>query len=141
MSYTTCRAALTEVLKGVQPRIPVILAYEPTQLQDFPTLYTLFASAERAADSPGIIAMRYRLIARLCFRWQDNEGAELETEPYINALPAVIDANAGLGGVLNSGLAKVPTIQGVFVSIGGTVYRALDFTVDILEKAPRSSGN
>lgn len=139
MSYVTCRAALHEVLKTVQPKIPVILAYEPKQLHDFPTLYTLFNTAERGT-AVGVTAMRYKLVCRLCFRWQDNEGAELETEPYINALPAAIDADAGLGGALNSGIAQVTALQGVFVSIGGTVYRAIDYTVDILEKAPRLSG-
>lgn len=139
MSYATVRTELLEVLKTLQPGIAAVLAYEPTQLQTFPTLYTLFNDAERSADGP-VTAMRYHIIARLCFQWVDNERAELELDPYVNAVPAVVDAHAGLNGALNSGIAKVTTAQGVFVNIGGTVYRAIDFTVDILEKAPRNSG-
>jgi hypothetical protein len=33
-------------------------------------------------------------------------------------------------------MATVDTIEAVFVSISGTTYRALDFYVNVLEKAP-----
>ena len=139
MSYSTVRAALHDVFRTVEPKIAVTLPYEPTALHDFPTLYTLFNTADRNANGP-VTTMNYSVVARLCFRWQDNEQAELETEPFINALPAAIDANAGLSGVLTSGIARVTNVLGVFVSIGGVVYRAIDFTIEVIEKAPRLSG-
>ncbi len=139
MSYTEIRAALHDLLKVVQPRIAVVLAYEPAQLHDFPTLYTIFSDAELSL-LPGLTRFEYRFIARLCFRWQDNEGAELEIEPYINAIPAAFDPHLMLDGVLKSGQARVTGMSGVFVSIGGTVYRAVDYTINVIDKPKRVSG-
>lgn len=140
MSYSALRNALHEVLKTVQPRIAAILPYEPTQIQTFPTLYTLFNSAERNSEAAGVTVMDYSVIARLCFRWVDNEQAELELEDYVNAIPAAVDANQQLSGAIASGIAKATAITGVYVSIGGTTYRAIDFVFSLKEKLPRSSG-
>jgi hypothetical protein len=71
---------------------------------------------------------------RLIFRWQDNERAEQELIPYVDSLPAAIHADRYLGGVLHSGEASIESVEGVFVTIGGVLYRALDFHATVLEK-------
>jgi hypothetical protein len=142
MSYST-------VLDGLHARLAVvngialILKYEPTSVQAFPTLYSLLDTVERSQQGQ-LTIMRYTVLHRLLFRWTDNAQAEVELIPYVNSVPAVIDADPTLGGVLGtgttSGYARVTSINAVFVVIGQTLYRALDVRSEVIEKAPVRSG-
>lgn len=118
--------------------IAKLLKYEPTTIQAFPTLYSLLDTVERS-QAGQLTVMRYRVLNRIIFRWQDNEQAELELIPFVNSVPAAIDADAKLGGRVDSGLARVTDIQAVFVTIGA-LYRALDIYTEVLEKQPFKSG-
>lgn len=123
-----------------------ILDYEPTSIQDFPTLYTLLDEFDRGADggraaAGQVVMMRYRILHRLCFRWQDNQQAEQELIPFVNSVPAAVDADPQLGNRLRGngagyigGMARIAECKATFVSIGGVVYRALDFYSDVYEK-------
>jgi hypothetical protein len=131
-------------LKAVWGTVPElaghpILDYEPTSIQDSPTLYMLLDRAPRQQHGQ-VTAQHYVVLCRLVLRWLDNERAEQLLVPFVNALPAAIDADKQLGGALQNGVAVVEDMRAVFVTIGGTLYRALDVYVDVLEKAPFKSG-
>lgn len=138
MSY----AAVIEGLKvrfATIPSIKLILDYEPTSIHDAPLLYMLFDNAPRTQTGQ-VTVMPYRVLCRLAIRWVDNELAERELIPFVNSLPAAIDADATLGGKIASGMARVTNVQGVFVTIGGVLYRALDVTVEATDKGPWKGG-
>ena len=138
MSYATVLAGL-KLRFATVPGIKTILDYEPTSIQDAPLLYMLFDNAPRTQTGQ-MTVMPYRVLCRLCIRWQDNEYAEQELIPFVNSLPAAIDQDATLGGRITSGMARVTNIQGVFVTIGNTLYRALDVTVEATDKGPWKGG-
>lgn len=138
MSYVTVKSALMARLSTVSG-LNSVLGYEPTAINP-PMIYLLLESFTRGLSSGQLTAMEYRILCRLCIRWVDFEQAELELDPFVNGVPAAIDADPQLGGVLTQGLASVGDAKAVFVSIGGVVYRALDVTVSVLEKAPYASG-
>jgi hypothetical protein len=133
MSYRDVLTGLHTVFEGVSPPIPVLLRYEPTAIHQTPTLYSLLDTVNRQRQGQ-IRAATYRVLNRLVFRWQDNEQAEEELIPYVDAIANAIDSDAHLSGALDSGLATVNDMEAVFVSIGGVIYRALDIYVDVLEK-------
>lgn len=140
MSYESLEPSLLAIYAKVDPKIEVILNYLPTALSEFPTLFAVMDSFVRT-DSGGVVAMTYQVMARLCFRWQETEEAEREIRQFINAFPATITANAGLNGALQyGGLAQVTNGVVVLAPVGGASYRAIDFTIRILEKGPRTSG-
>jgi hypothetical protein len=119
--------------------IKAILDYEPKTVSNPPIIYTLLDTVTRS-QAGQVTVMDYRILSRLCIRWQDNEYAERELRPYVNALPASIDADPKLGGAIPSGMAAVTDIQAVFVTINGVLLRCLDMYVRVVEKAPYGSG-
>jgi hypothetical protein len=138
VSYQTVISALHDVFEEVEG-IEAVLPYEPTSIQAYPTLYSLLDKVERSSQGQ-LVIMRYRILHRLCFRWVDNETAEAHLIPFVNSIPAAVDQDPMLGGALPLGIARISEIQAVFVEIGGTLHRALDFYSDVLEKAPAGSG-
>lgn len=141
MSYSAAIAGLKSAVETVDG-LNLVLDYEPTSLQRLPAVYLLLDSFTRTQGGQ-VTAMRYRVLCRLCVRWQDNEKAEWELIPFVNSIPAAIDADPTLGGAITRGVAAVaedaPAIGG-FVRIGGTMYRSLDIFVDIIDKAAYQSG-
>jgi hypothetical protein len=135
--YADVIAGLVEVLEGVSG-IKAIHAHEPTKIGDPPEMYLLLNTAERVSKG-GVSGWKYSVLCRLCIRWVDNEMAEQELMPFVNSVPAAIEApSAGqLHGTLLHGAVAVNRVEAVFVSIGGVLYRALDFYVDVLEKGAR----
>lgn len=132
MSYETALAGLHECFRRV-PRIQAILDYEPTSIQAWPTLYSLFDGAEFARRGQ-VKSTTYRTLHRLVFLWQDNERAEEEMIPYIDLIPAVVAADPHLSGALASGLATIDSVNAVWVTIAGVQCRALDFYSTVVEK-------
>lgn len=141
MSAVTIMAGLVERFQTVSGLI--VLDYEPTTIEP-PTLYTLLDGFERSQQGQ-LTVMRYRFMSRLCIRWQDNEYAERELLPFVNAIPAAVDADPQLGGRISSGLARVVSAAGdaqrPLVRIGNVDYRAVDFFSDVLHKFPYRSGD
>ena len=135
--YESVVTAINERFRTIEPLIPVILDYEPTALVEYPTMYTLLENAEFPTTAGGVQSRRYRLLHRLCFQWIDNEQAERDLAPYVDAVPESVLTDPSLGGVITSGLAHITRGDGVFVSIGGALYRAIDFHSDILVKGER----
>lgn len=132
MSYAAIAAGLQVRLKTV-PGLKAVLDYAPTSIQIAPLVYSILDSAD-FIQSGQVQAVRYRVMHRLCVRWQDNERAEQEITPLVDAIPAAIKADPYLGGALKSGGAAMVRIETAWVTIAGTEYRAVDFYTDILEK-------
>lgn len=138
MSYATVVAGLRERLETV-PGIARILDYEPRTIQTTPTLYILFDGLTRARQG-GLTINTYRVLMRLCLPWLDAAIADQSMLPFVNAIPAAIDADGHLGGRLNSGMARITQAYAVdFVTVGGTKHRCIDFLAEVVEKAPHSS--
>ena len=141
MSYSAAIAGLATAVRGV-PGLHSVLDYEPIAFHEVPAVYLLLDSFSRT-QAGQVTVMRYRVLCRVCIAWQDNEGAERELIPFVNSIPAAIDADPTLGGAITRGAAQVAedanAIAG-FVRIGGTMYRSLDIYVDIIDKAAFQSG-
>jgi len=132
MSYAT-------VLTGMHVRfatvsgIAAMLTYEPQTVQVSPLLYSVLDNVE-ITRSGQVRAYRYRILHRLLVPWQNNPQAELLLIPYVNSIPAAVDADPHLGTVLSSGIAEIERIDAVYVTFAGVVFRALDFYSNVLEK-------
>ena len=141
MSYSAAIAGLKNALDDVSG-LANVLDYEPPSFHVLPAVYLLLDSFQRT-NAGQVTVMRYRVLCRLCVLWQDNARAELELVPFVNSIPAAIDADPTLGGALTRGFARVAedanAIAG-FVRIGGTMYRSLDVYVDITDKGAYQSG-
>lgn len=135
--YTDVIAGLVEVLEGVQG-INAIKAHEPTSIGLPPEMYLLLHSAERISKA-GVAGWKYSVICRLCIQWVDNETAEQQLMPFVNAVPAALEApSAGqLNGALLHGAVAVSKAEAGYVPIGGVLYRILDFYIDVVEKGAR----
>lgn len=116
-----------------------LLRYEPTSIQSTPTLYTLLDRVDRSVAGQ-VQTANYRILNRIVFQWVDNERAEEELMPYVDSVPLAVEADPQLGGVISSGIARAPEVVAVFVSIGGTLYRALDCYVEVTDKRPYIRG-
>jgi hypothetical protein len=112
-----------------------VLPFEPSAIHDTPTTYTLLDRVDRSI-SGHVLTRRYRILNRTVFQWVDVEQAELELMPYIDTIPETIEADPQLSGIIQSGFLTVPEVMAVFVSIGGTLYRALDVYVEAPDKKP-----
>lgn len=141
MSYSAAIAGLKSAIETVDG-LQLVLDYEPTSIQRLPAVYLLLDSFRRSTAGQ-VTAMHYRVLTRLCVRWQDNEKAEQELIPFVNSIPAAIDADPTLGGAVTRGFSQVdpdaPALGG-FVRIGGVMYRSLDIFVDITDKGAYQSG-
>ena len=58
-------------------------------------------------------------------------GEHADGHTYI---PAAIEADPHLGGVLTAGYAEINEIEAAWVTIGGIEYRVLDFYSTVIEK-------
>lgn len=82
--------------------------------------------------------MRYSILSRLYLLWQENDTAEEALKPYVNSLPAAVDADQSLGG--RASLARVEAGRRGFITVAGTLYLVLELTADVLEKGAYQSG-
>ena len=118
---------------------PLVLDHEPTSPQQSPMIYLLFDTFEDVSAGQ-VEGRRYEIIARLLVHWQDNREAEVQLWPFLpggtSSISARIRDDAYLGGVLESGFARVTGAEEINANIGGTEVRAVDFTIAILDKSP-----
>lgn len=138
MSATTVWAGLAERLQTVVGVENIILG-EPSTAHALPCLYGALRSVTRSQDVQ-VTSVRYVFLLRLIVLWQERAEAEAELLSFVNSIPASIDADATLGGRLGSGMARVSNGTAGFMTMNGTVYRIIDFTADVLEKAGYRSG-
>jgi hypothetical protein len=137
MSALTCYQGLEERFRTLGLR-SVVLG-EPSGDLDLPGIYTAYDGFERSKAGQ-ITAMHHRFVHRLLIRWQDNAAAEMELITLLHAIPAAVDADPQLGGRVPMGLASISAGDAGFVTIGGVKYRVVDYTAQVVEKAPFQSG-
>lgn len=142
MSYTACIAALKTTLATVSGVTKVVNGY-PTSMQAWPLVYLHADRGERGMAHGQVTSNAYSVTATLCLPFQDNAIAEESIAPFINSIPAAIDASQALDGACNvayvaSWLADVRDMGGT----GDTAVRCrvIDFTVFIRDKGPFGSG-
>jgi hypothetical protein len=132
VSYATVLGGLHTVFESVGG-IAAVLDYEPTTVQVSPLMYSLLDSVE-VTRAGQVMAYRYHIMHRLMVPLQNNPQAEQILIPYVNSIPAAIDADPHLGTVLTNGIATIESIDAVFVTFAGVVFRALNFYSNVLEK-------
>lgn len=132
MSYESVLEGLHERFQTISG-LAAILNYEPTSIQTYPTLYSMLDDFE-VARSGQVVAIRYRILHRLLFRWQHNEQALAEMAPFVNDIIDAVGADPHLGGRLTAGYSEIVDGETMFVVIGGTECLALDVYSSTLEK-------
>lgn len=138
MSYADVLLGLHNRFATV-PGIKDILAYEPTSIQAYPTLYSMPTSGERS-QAGHVTTMDYVTLHRLVFQWQEHKTAFSDLWPYINSLPAAVDQDPRLGGLLLNGIARMTRYEVVFTAIGGVEYLCLDWYSSVPEKGGYQGG-
>jgi len=132
-------ASYQDIVEGLQDcletvaTLEAVLAYVPTSVGSTPMVYLLLDSAT-TARSGQVLAIRYRVLARLVVLWQDNEQAELEVMPLVSSIIDAVEADPHLGGALKAGYAQIDEIDAGWDEIGGVTYRVVDFYADVLAK-------
>jgi hypothetical protein len=140
MSYSTVKGGLVVRLQTLVAGNPglTVLKYEPT-VPVPPTISVLLDSYVRHQNGQQT-AMIYTFRCRLYLQWQEFEQAELQLDPFVNAIAACIDQDPQLGGVLSQGIARVVNAKAQWVEVGSTVFRILDTFVEATEKGAFQSG-
>jgi hypothetical protein len=140
MSYAAVIRGLVEVLEGV-PGVSLVLDHEPSAISvdAGPVGYLLFDKGMHYPEG-GVKVATYRILFRLCFAWQDSETAEQTLIPYVDSVTDALIARPQLNSTINA-RSVLPdksedAIQGVFVTIGGVQYRALDFYIKAVVTSP-----
>lgn len=116
-----------------------ILKYEPRVVHTTPLLYTLLDSFTREVKGQ-LVIMRYRILHRIVFQWQDNEESEAALMPFVHSVPYAVEQSMQLGGTLSLGLARITDATSGFVLISQTKYRCLDLFSQVEAKAAFGSG-
>jgi hypothetical protein len=136
--YIAVRDAQHRYLRTV-PGVRAVLAYEPRAVQAGPLIYTLLDEVPLGVTGQ-VEDRTYGMIHRLCVPWQDSEGAEDEiarlVDPIIDALRRAFWTR--LDGLIASGTLKLGTVRAGFLTIGGALYRVVDFPTSALVKGPHT---
>lgn len=136
-TYAQILAGLTTALQATGLDADRVLDYEPTTVDTQPLIYSLFDDWDLMQQGQ-LDKHTFRILHRVCVTWQDNQGAEALLLPFLESIPAAINADRRLGGLLDSGYAKIIRAQSVFVVINSTLCRAYDFTSESFYKQGRS---
>lgn len=139
--YTDVVAGLLGALRTL-PTLKKVQNGAPSSAQNMPLAYIEFDTLERSTAGQ-LTSNKYRVLVTVVVPFQDNILAEDQIAPFVNSVPAAIDADATLDGRVH--LARVPTAQSGrtvgYLEIAGVLCRAVSFTVDVLEKqAYRTEG-
>jgi hypothetical protein len=135
MSYADIVAGLHERFATVAGIVGIGIG-EPDSVADTPYLYTLLDEVVHEPPQGTVAVARYRSLHRLLFATQDTEQAESALLPLVDAVVDAVDADATLDGVLTLGYARITDARGVWVTINGTLYRAVDFISEAIDKRP-----
>lgn len=133
MSYTDIVSAVVAKLEGLSG-VKRVLDYAPASVHEFPIIYVLFDSMSLTRRGP-VIEKLYKLSVNLVVRYQDNERAEEEIMPYIDAIPALFLADPHLSGTLVAGEARIAeVVSGDLVRIGSADFRLIQFMLEVYSK-------
>lgn len=136
------RTEYETVITGLHARFAAIsdfrriLDYEPLTVHEAPILYSLFDRMDHHLDdgestfrrpfARHSLSRTYRVLHRAVFRWSDVEYAEREMQSFVSRMVDAVENDTTAGGATVKDLSHVMEIHGVFVTIGGTVFRCLD---------------
>lgn len=139
MSALSCWQGIANAIRGVEGLRGVTLG-EPTGDMDLPCLYIAYASFGHPLRNtpPGrnMTGTSHAFAARLVIQWVDNAQAEMQLITLVDRIPAAIDQDGHLSGILNSGIAYCDAGVTGFASIGSVLYRIVDYSITVLEKQP-----
>jgi hypothetical protein len=140
VSYALAEAALRATLKTT-PGVRTVVQGEPSSVQAWPLVYTVFDGMTRTQQGQ-LTINSYRVMARLCVPIQENVQAEAVLAPFVNSIPATIDANATLGGAVNiaSVTEAVSGEGGGYHTVASSPYRTITYTVVLVEKSAYKGG-
>lgn len=139
--YEQIKAALLDrYAAAMGDAFTAYLGYEPLVIQDTPLLYVLYERDERRYHG-NVLEVNYYYWLTALYQWQDVEQAELELDPHVDALQAVIYQDVTLGGVVTRGNAWPASARGAFLTwqrggAGGVTYRAIQISIRVLDKTP-----
>jgi hypothetical protein len=137
MSALTVAQGLQSVLREIAGLRSVILG-EPTGSMELPALYLVYQEFDRPLrNSPparNLTGMSHTFAARLCIQWVNNSNAEMQLLTLLDAIPDAIDRDPTLGGRVSKGVAWIDAGVSGFATIGGVVYRVVEYRVHALEK-------
>lgn len=138
VTYADILAGLTTALQqGTGLQAQRVLDHEPTAADAAPLIYSLFVRYELTRQGQ-LNKHLFRVLHRVVVTWQDNEGAERLLVPFLESIPAAINANPRLDGLLTEGYAQIVEADGVFVVIGGVLCRGYDFVSENFYKQGRT---
>jgi hypothetical protein len=140
MSYETAEAALRTAIKGVTG-VGAVVSGQPASVQHWPLVYMAFDGMSRTQHGQ-LTENRYRVLMRLCVPVQDNARVEAVIKPFVNRIPAAIDADPTLGGRVNLAYCEgSPLGDGdTYLEIAETTCRAVTFVAVLVEKGTYQSG-
>lgn len=129
----------SDVLAGLHTRLDTVSGLtvvmgEPASVQTSPLLYSALENVTREVQGT-TVRVTYRTLHRLCIRWGEREQAEAELAALVNAIPMTIDASPRLGGQTR-GQATMTAGEAGYVTLGGVVFRSMDFYSSVMEVGP-----
>ncbi len=143
MSYVTAAAGLKAVLLTLRTEggLRAVLKGAPTSPQALPLAFMEADSGTRMIAGQ-LTVNTYRVRVSVLVPFQDNVLAEDALEPWINSLPAAIDANATFTGAVKSAQVTDWTAGYMTFDSGDKEIktRRIEFTVSILEKTNYKTG-
>jgi len=111
---------------------------EPTGDLELPAIYGAYQEFTRPLrNSPparNMTGMHHVFACRLVIRWVENANAEMQLLTLLDAIPDSIDRDPKLGARIDSGMAYCASGVSGFATIGGVLYRVVDYSVDVIDK-------
>jgi len=139
VSYVTAAAGLRTALVGLRTAggLRAVLKGQPGTGHALPLAFLEADNGIRSIAGQ-LTVNTYRIRVSVLVAFQDNVLAEDALEPWINDLPAAIDADATLGGAVN--IAQVVDWTADYFDIGEVKTRRAFFTVEIKDKSAYRGG-
>jgi hypothetical protein len=126
--YLVALNALHAVLQEVTG-IQYAMIGEPTSIQAPALIWSMLAGSDTESLET-IKRTTYRTEHTVAIRWQDSQAAELELLAYIDSIPAAVDRDPTLGGVVRD--CEITSAEAGFVTVGEQEYRTLAFTSEVV---------
>jgi hypothetical protein len=130
--YADILAGLVARLKTVDG-LAEVLDYQPRAITTWPLAYCLLNRGSVAAAGQ-ISTRRMITLVRVVIPQQDESYSEPVLAQLLDDIINAIEADPRLGGAITSGMAIIPEVVGVWVEIGGTLYRGYDINVEAVYK-------
>ncbi len=132
MSYAEVLTGLRECLATV-PGIVAVLDHTPTSVQATPILFSVPDTCE-VHRSGQTVTKEYRTNHYLVFRWQNPMQAAHEMLPFLDSVPAAVEADPHLGGHLPNGYAEIAEWEVMWLEIANVAYLAVRFQSIAIER-------